>query len=258
MTDAVPTWFYEEVAAGFNSSRLADGPWDRRHQNGVALAGLVAHLVERTATPVPMTTTRLTLDILRPTPTGVVTARVTPLREGRRLQLLEVVLLAEGTPTLRATALRVREGDSPPGGAEVHALAAEGLPALNGGRSKFAHVVETRLESGGLEALGPGVAWVRFFGEIVPGVPISPFVQAAMAADFGSGLASIVDWREWSFANVDLALHLARMPQGPWLRIAAQTRAAGNGSGVVDAVLADAAGEIGQAHQTLFYDRRAR
>lgn len=251
-----PTWFYDEGEAGFVPTVLARGPWDRRWQNGVALVGLVAHLCERTPTPVAMVPARLTMDILRPTPMGPVTARVTPLREGRRLQLLEIELLADGAPTIRATALQVRDGVAPAVAAAVHPLAPEGLPSFNGGRSKFAHVVETRLEAGGLDKLGPGIVWARFFGEIMPGVPISPFVAAAMAADFGSGLSSVVDWRGWTFANVDISLHFTRRPQGPWIRVAASTATVGNGMGMVDATIADLAGEIGKAHQTLYFDRR--
>jgi acyl-coenzyme A thioesterase PaaI-like protein len=256
MNELPPTWFYDESEAGFVATALAAGPWDKRYQNGVALAGLVAHLAERTPSPVPMVCTRLVIDILRPSPMGVLAAQVTRLREGKRLQLLEIELTAGGERTIRASVLRVRQEATPFAALAVHALAPEGLDSLNGGRSKFAHVVETRVEAGGLEAIGPGVVWVRFFGEIVRGVPISPLVQAAMAADFGSGISTIVDWRDWSFANVDISLHLARAPRGPWVRVAAQTLAAGEGVGVVDAELADSEGVIGRAHQSLFYDRR--
>jgi hypothetical protein len=118
--------------------------------------------------------------------------------------------------------------------------------------------VKRALNRGGLESPGPGAVWARFSGEIVVGTPISPFVQTAMASDFGSGLSSFVDWREWSFANVDLSLHLTRMPAGPWIRVAAETGSAGNGTAIVDTRLADLDGEFGHAHQTLFLDRRNR
>src|SRR3546814_1027369 len=42
-----------------------------------------------------------------------------------------------------------------------HALPPPGLPSLNGERSPMRHIVETRLESGGLEVVGPGVVWAR-------------------------------------------------------------------------------------------------
>ena len=254
MREDPPTCFYQANEAGFVSTRLATGPWDKRYQNGVSLAGLVAYLVESHPSLVPMGTARLVIDLLKPTPMGDVVPRVRELRGGKRLQLLEIELLHEGEVTLKASALRVRLGECPESEHAPYAEPAANLESFNI-RSIYSHVVESRLEYGGLEEIGPGVTWIRFHGDIVQGVPISPFVQLAMAADFGSGLSAYVDWREWTFANVDISLHLTRQPRGPWVRIAARTDSAGNGIAVVDATLSDLDGDIGHAHQTLFLDR---
>jgi hypothetical protein len=125
-------------------------------------------------------------------------------------------------------------------------------------RSPLNAVLETRLQEGGLEQLGPGVVWARFDGDIVAGTPISPFVQFAMASDFGSGVSANIPWREWTFANVDISLHLLRKPRGPWARVQARTRSAGNGIAIVDTLLADLEGPVGHAHQTLFVTKSGR
>lgn len=260
MSDAPPDHFYDRIEGkdvAFCPTVLATGPWSRKFQNGVAMIGLAAHLAEAFPAPAEMVTARFVVDILKPMAMAPFTAEVTPLREGKRLQLVQVDFRQDGELAMRAIALRVRSADSPGTAAAVHALPPQGSPSFNGERSPFRHINETRLESGGLEVLGPGVVWARLSGEIVPGVAISPFVQAAMASDFGSGLSCFVDWREWSFANVDISLHLARMPKGPWVRVAASTESAGNGIAVVDTRLADLDGEFGHAHQTLFLDRRS-
>lgn len=255
---AAPTCIYEVTPGGFAPTALATGPWDKRYQNGVALNALVAYLIERHPAPAPMVTSRVVIDLLRPTPMAALVPRVETVREGHRLQLLQIELIQDGAATVRASALRVRAGESPQTAPVSFGAPPEGLPGFNSERSAFRHIIETRLESGGLEAPGPGVVWARVFGDIVPGVAVSPFVQAAMAADFGSGLSSEVDWREWSFANVDISLHLTRTPHGAWLRVAAETESAGNGIAVVAARLADEAGAFGHAHQTLYIDRRTR
>lgn len=247
---------YDLVAGAYAPTALATGPWDRRLQSGVVLNALIAHLIEQAPSPVPMVTSRLLLDMMKPTLMAPVETRVSVLREGKRLQLLDVELIQDGATTARASALRIRAGESPATDAPRHLLPSIDLPSLNGGRSPLQHINETRLESGGLEVPGPGVVWARMTGEILPGVPISPFVQLAMAADFGSGTSSFVNWREWSFANVDISLHLTRMPQGEWVRIAAETGSAGNGIAIVHSTLADEQGELGHAHQTLFLDKR--
>lgn len=251
-----PVHFYEPDGSGFVATDLATGPWDRRLQNGVALNALVAHLVELTPAPAPMVTARLVVDILKPTQMGRVEPKMIMLREGKRLQLFQLELIQNGAATVRATALRVRTASSPATDTAIRPGPAEGLEGFNSSRSAFRHVIETRLETGGLEVRGPGVVWARIFGEVAPGVAVSPFVQAAMAADFGSGLSSFVDWREWTFANVDISLHLTRSPQGEWVRVAAASESAGNGLAIVTTQLDDELGRFGHAHQTLFLDRR--
>lgn len=249
---------YEPTATGFAPTALATGPWDKRFQNGVALNALVAHVIETSQMPVDMVTSRVVVDLLKPTDMAPVEVRVATVREGRRLQLLEVELVQDNTVTVRASALRVRAAESPRSEAVRFGLPPDGLPGFNSERSAFRHILETRLESGGLESPGPGIVWARTFGEVVPGTRISPFVQAAMVADFGSGLSSYVNWREWTFANVDISLHLTRAPQGDWVRAAAETQGAGNGVAIVATRLADTDGEFGHAHQTLYLDRRMR
>jgi len=204
-----------------------------------------------------MVIARLVIDIMKPTSMAAVQTRTVALREGKRLQLIQVDILQDGEVTVRATALRVRVTPSPATEAIVHAHPSPDLPEFHRRKSPLYHVVESRLEAGGLEVPGPGVVWSRINADIVPGTPISPYVQMAMTADFGSGLSSFVNWREWSFANVDMTLHLARMPQGPWLRLAAATEGAGNGLAVVHSRLADELGEFGHAHQTLFLSQRS-
>jgi hypothetical protein len=249
---AGPRTIYETDGEAFVPTLLAIGPWDKRLQSGVALSGLAAHLVERAESPVPMITTRLVTDLQRPTPMGApLLPRVSVVRSGKRLQILQVEILCEGEVVVRSSALRVREDVSPANGLEAPVALPEGLPTMTE-RSPLNAVLETRLQEGGLEQLGPGVVWARFVGDIVAGVSISPFVQLAMASDFGSGVSANIGWREWTFANVDISLHLLRQPRGAWARVQSRTRSAGNGIAIVDTLLADLEGTVGHAHQTLF------
>lgn len=249
------THLFDKVDGAFVPTGLATGPWDKRMQSGVVINALVAHAVEQTPSLVPMVTSRLVTDILKPAWMAPVTPQVEVIREGTRLQLLQIELLQNDVPIVRASALRVRIAECPATPFPVHAVAPEGLPSLNRRRSAMNAISETRLETGGLDVIGPGLVWSRMRGEIEPGTPISPFVHTAMAADMGSGTSSYVDWHDWTYANVDISLHLTRMPQGEWVRVAAVTESAGNGLAVVDTRLADEHGEFGHAHQTLFLNR---
>ncbi|WP_298287292.1 acyl-CoA thioesterase domain-containing protein [Novosphingobium sp.] len=253
--DNAITHLFDKLDGAFVPTALATGPWDKRMQSGVVINALVAHAAEQTPSLVPMVTSRLVTDILKPAWMAPVQPRVEVIREGTRLQLLQIELLQNDAPIVRASALRVRIAECPATPFPVHAVAPEGLPSLNRRRSAMNAINETRLEAGGLDVIGPGLVWSRMRGEIEPGMPISPFVHTAMAADMGSGTSSYVDWHDWTYANVDISLHLTRMPQGEWIRVAATTESAGNGLAVVDTRLADEHGEFGHAHQTLFLNR---
>jgi hypothetical protein len=250
---------YERQGSLFHPSPLVRGPWNPEHQGGMQLAGLLAHLIESTPMPAPMLAARMTVDILRPTPVQPLEARVNVIRDGRNVQMLEASLCADNIVTVRASALRSRTVESPQTSGmdfpdEPPAAAAPFLSS----RSLLGHIADTRLITGGLEHEGPGSMWCAFDGEIVRGVPITPFVQAMMVADMGSGLSSFVDWRAWSFANLDITLYLLRMPEGRWLKLDAVSLSAGNGVAVVDGQIADRRGPVGRTHQTLFLQPRRR
>ncbi|MGE0741756.1 MAG: thioesterase family protein [Hyphomonadaceae bacterium] len=251
-----PTYFYEEGDGRFAPTSLVVSPWDKRNQGGIPLAGLLAFTAERVPAPAPMTPARFVIDLMHPTPIEAIESRARVIREGRRLQLVEAEIVAGGKVTARASMLRVRVEDSPPspGMARVQAPPQEARPFL-APQSRITHMVESRLIQGGLEELGGGATWLRLSGDVVRGTPMSPFVKSAIVADFGSGLSAFVDWRRWSFANLDISVHLSRLPAGAWIKLEAETMSAGEGVAIVDGLISDEQGPVGRTHQTLFMER---
>lgn len=233
----------------------ATGSWNRSHQNGSAVAGLLAFGIEATPTRAPLRIARLTVDIVRPVPFQPVTTRVEALRDGARMQLVDAVLLADGEVVARASAMRVRMGESPPAPDLMPDVPApEDTPAVPiTSALDRGHPMETRVARGSLCEIGPGAAWVTFNADLVEGVPITPFLRATMAADIASAPSSVVRRGEWSFANLDLSLHFTRPPVGGWILIDAETVSAGVGVGQVNTVLADRNGAFGRGHQAVFH-----
>src|SRR5213592_3459321 len=76
---------------------------------------LLGHLLEDVATLTPMSLTRLTVDIVRPVPVGV-RLYVEPevLREGKKIQVVDLIVRTDETVTTRARALRIRDRDVRP------------------------------------------------------------------------------------------------------------------------------------------------
>src|SRR5215204_1271987 len=99
---------YRVEGATAATSAFAGGPWDPKLQHGAAPSSLICWAVERLPAPAPMRVARLTVDLMRPVPVAPLTIETEVLREGRKIQLVAVRLLANGTEVVRATALRVR------------------------------------------------------------------------------------------------------------------------------------------------------
>lgn len=235
----------------------ATGPWDPGFQNGVALSGLMAHVFETTPSAEGMDVARFHIDILKPTPMRPFRITVTPVRDGRRLQVLDAELRVDGELTARASAVRLRRAETPTASVGPPPAPPEAWPPrLLSPRRPIFSMVESRQRQGPDGAAGYGAAWFRLTGDIVEGCPITPFVQMALVSDMGSGQARVVDYRTHTFANIDISVNLARAPRGDWVLLESEAVSHGEGRALVNTLLSDREGKFARAHQTLFIDPR--
>jgi hypothetical protein len=247
---------FEIVDGGFLATALASGPWDRNAQIGGAPAALLARAFERLPAAEGLILGRLTYDFIRPAPIGPVEIRAGVAREGRRVQLLEGAMLADGVEVVRARALRVHralagagasDGVSLPPGPESGRTGE--LPGLH--RPRFAtDANEVRFVAGGFGG-GPGTAWFRLKRPLVGGEQATPIQRLAAAADFGAGLSGTLPREHYLFINVDMTVYLEREPAGAWMCLESVTRIAAGGIGVAESVLYDSRGRVGRATQAL-------
>src|SRR5258708_16234169 len=89
----------------------AAGPWHPGMQHGAAPAALIAWAAERLPADMPMRIARLTLDLCRPVPVGLLTIPSAIIRAGRKIQLAAIDLLADEAEAVRASVLRVQQSD---------------------------------------------------------------------------------------------------------------------------------------------------
>jgi hypothetical protein len=238
----------------------AAGPWHPGLQHGGAPAALVVWAAERVPAAAPMRVARLTVELLRPVPVAPLEIRVATLREGRKIQLVEVRLLHEGKEVVRGTVLKLRTAATPlPRGPILPPLAAP-PPAEVAGHSAgfdfgFAAAFEVRrlTERG---KLGPARVWFRQHGAIVEGEPLTPAMRAAAVGDYSNGIATELPWADWTFINADLTVSLAREPEGEWILSDAQCWVGEDGTGLAMCRLADERGTFGRAVQSLLLERR--
>jgi len=207
----------------------------------------------------------VTLEILRPVPIGVVTVEAEVVRPGRSVQMIEAVLRGEdGAELIKARAWRIRRAEieisdevettpaAPPGpeqGSEPEFFST--------GQSVGYHTaMQWRSVGGGFREPGPATVWMRMGCELVAGEEPTPLQRTLVAADVGNGISAVLDWQRYLFINVDLSVHLERLPEGEWVCVDAVTLPQRSGIGTAESVLSDQSGRIGRAAQALMIAER--
>jgi Thioesterase-like superfamily len=244
------------------TSANAAGPWDSSMQHGSAPAALVIWAAEAMPTAAPMQIVRITIDLMRPVPVAALTVDTEMLREGRKIQLCAVRLLANDVVVVRATVLKVR-ADSLPLPPEIADAAIEELPPDQGtpmeppfSRTPFVTGLSVSMVRGGFLKIGPAAIWYRIDRPIVEGAAISQVMRAVVAADFCNGTSSMLDFDKWTFLNADLTVSLARAPVGDWILLNAETWIGPDGGGIAAGRLGDVKGYFGRAVQSLVIEKR--
>lgn len=273
-----------ELAAQVVSAAACAGPWSVELQHGGPPTALLVRAAERLAAAASgrtdLAAMRIATDFLAPVPVAelAVSARVLRLARsavlisaelagtdsagviGRPFLQARVWLLAEGERPAEADGLGAEDQlgeDSNPAGEGAPAVLPDGLAPFEIFSFPYVNHLEWRVVTGSAHRPGPAVVWVRPRIPLVAGEQLSPLQRLALIADSASGVSAELDWDEWSFANVDLDVHLLRPVRGEWLLLDARTRL-GTGVGMASSTLWDADGVVGGGLQTLLLRRHRR
>jgi Thioesterase-like superfamily len=260
----VPDSFYEPDGELYVATELTRGPWDPGAQHAGPPSALIGREIERLGggriggDGPPAQLGRLTYEIVRSVPIAPLRVRAEVVRPGRRVELVSATLTDEaGEDLIRAQGWRVRtervEFD-PPGSVEPPPGPEQGEARdffPTGHEVGYHSAMEYRFIGGAFREPGPAIAWLRMGVPLLPGEEPSPLQRVLAAADSGNGVSASLDWRRYLFINVDLTVHLHRMPTGEWICLDAVTFPEATGIGMADTRLLDERGQIGRATQTL-------
>jgi hypothetical protein len=149
------------------TSPFAAGPWDPSMQHGSPPAALAVWAAERLPTPVAMRVARVTVDLMRPVPVAPLTIESEVLREGRKIQLCAVRLLAKGVVVVSATVLKIKaqaqplpsDAVTPP--AELPGPDQSRVEPADFSSSPFVTGMSLRAARGRFGSPGPGAIWYR-------------------------------------------------------------------------------------------------
>lgn len=232
------------------------GPWSLQSQHGGPPSALLVHESERAAVAHTgrddLDALRVSVDFLGPVPVGEVAVSTRVVRAGRSAVLVEAELSAGARPCLQARTWLVRRVDDGPGreGA-APATAPDQAQELRAWAFPYGTSIEWRPVSGDPVGPGPATVWARQRLPLVAGNEPSGLQRAVCVADSSSGVSSELSWDAWSFANVDVDVHLSRPVVGEWVLLEARTRLAPSGAGLATSTLHDVRGVVGASAQTL-------
>jgi hypothetical protein len=263
--DEINDGVYSEDGEWIVPSNYAQGPWNPDHQNGGAVAGILARAVDIQESPSPMRIARLTIDLMRPVPMRPLKCRAKIVRGGRRIQVVDAWLEDEGVPVARTSALRIRSDSAlaqdagfadetpPPPRPPVE-------PGVRATRRKISYLPgwlrAVNYQKTGLAQPGEeGRCWVRLQRPMVSGEPNQPVVRLAAISDFSSGVANALDLGRWVSPNADLSLNILREPEGDWFCIEGRTDISNDGVGQSSARIYDDRGPCARGSATLLVDR---
>jgi hypothetical protein len=256
---ALPTAFFVADGDAFTPTSIARGPWGQTI-SGNFVGGLLGHAIEAAAGDPDFQPARLTVDLLRPAALEPVRVDTTVAREGRRLRLADAVMTQAGTVVARASALFLRRGEQPANEVWTTPVTMPPLPPMPDpvpdnltmlvwtyGRNADAQELGFGLS--GWQHAGPKYIWVRDIRPLVEARPLTPFTRAAMAGDMASSLTHY-GTAGLSFINADYTLTLSRLPEGPYIGLAALTHYSHAGVATGVATIVDQFGPIGSGVAT--------
>jgi hypothetical protein len=262
--------FYEADGDRYISTELTRGPWDPGAQHAGPPAALLGREIERLGggriggDGPPAQVGRVTYEVLRSVPIAPLRVEAEVARPGRRVEMVGATLTDEsGEALIRAHGWRLRTEDvdleprpsrAPPPAGPDHGDPGEFFHT--GYDVGYHTAMEYRFVEGAFMEPGPAVVWMRMGVPLLPGEEPSPLQRVLAAADSGNGVSAALDWRRYLFINVDLSVHLHRMPVGEWICLDAVTLPEPNGVGLADTALHDTDGAIGRALQTLLVGLR--
>jgi acyl-coenzyme A thioesterase PaaI-like protein len=243
------------------SGPATEGPWDRRHQHGGppnALAVSVAERVLRATTGRDdFVAVRLAADFLGPVPVAELDVRAEVIRAARSAALVAVTVAADGRTCLLDHVWFVRRADTSAVASAAATMQVPDIPPMDLEFDfGYGASLEWRFLFGRMGEPGPAAGWVRPRVALVGDEPVRGLALATLVADSGNGISAELDWTEWLFPNVDIAVHLARPVHGEWLLLDAATQLGSDGWALARSTISDVRGLLGSALQTLVLSPR--
>ncbi|MFF0501271.1 thioesterase family protein [Nocardia aobensis] len=239
--------FFTRQGEAFVAQELAISGWAPTQLGGHAVCGLLARQLE-THCPEGYQPARLTVDLFRPVRNQPVEVRSEIVRQGKRITVADAVIVQDGEPVVRSSAVFLVRGVEPPGRIwnntpdlpmphPVQDSPHGSPPLFKSGDRDWTHDFAVNQNA------DRKTAWM-VLPSLVEGEQISPFQRAAMIGDMTN---HVCHWGSdgAGYINADMTLTLARLPIGHEIGIRAENTLAADGISLGSAALYDRSGAVG-------------
>jgi hypothetical protein len=247
--------FFSQQGNQYLPTRMSVGPWSATMLHGRVAAGLLAFQIEREHGSDDFLPSRLTVDMYRAADLSPIDVVTRVVREGQRIKVIDAECFSKGTSIARATCQLLRKSANSPGAVwqpptwQVPAPL-DATPPNDGPNAAW----EIRGITGSFGSSAQRRVWMRDVRELVAGAPLTPWVRAALIADFASPCSHAGD-QGLGYINSDLTLYLHRLPRGEWLGMETVNHGATDGIAVGDCFVYDEQGPIGSCSVTALANR---
>lgn len=220
--------------------------------HGRLLAGLLAHTVEREYGNAEFHFTRMTIDLFRQPPLAPMSIETRVARDGNRIKVAEGSITSEGVEVARGNIIMLKKAEQPEGNVwtppnwDVPPPDAVEAPQGFGGPRGIGMWEQRSISRAGFNAVEQKRTWIREAHALVAGEPLTPFVRAAVAADYTNPFANSGD-RGLNFVNADITLYLHRLPETDWIGFEVASHQSEDGVAVGECTLYDVRGPIGKS-----------
>lgn len=240
--------------AHYEPNGSAQGAWNEHEQHMAPATGIIAAELEQFQPRADLRIGRVSLDILGLIPLTPFTITTRVIRPGKTIELIEATMAAQGRACIVARAWRMQISDTTDvAGLEDRKIAApetmydwDGMGQWAGG-----FIASMQFKTNKERRSGKGVVWMNNDLDMVEGQATSSFVHMMGMIDTANGIVTRVNPTQWAFPNLDLNIHLLRLPQGKWLGLDTTQQYGHDGIGLTSSVLHDEAGVFGHSEQIL-------
>lgn len=242
------------VTAHYRSTILAQGAWNEHEQHMAPATGIICAELEQFSPRNEMRIGRISLDILGLIPAGEFTISTKVIRSGKTIELIESEMKAQGKSCIVARTWRmmVQNSKSIQDLEDRQVLGPENAPIWEGIRQWPGGYIQSIQARSHERRAGQGVVWLNTVHDMVEGQTTSDFVHLMGMVDTANGVVSRQSWPfTWGFPNLDLQIHLHRLPQGQWLGLETVQQYGEDGIGLTSSVLHDIDGPFGRSEQIL-------